>query len=138
MSVVEFKIKNHKKYNKKILFIFFKENTVLDNSEELDTIITDYFDIILKNKNLSVILDTTNLKSIPLKLVLQKVNRFKGNEALLEKNVKVFSVIIKNYFIKTIFNVVAELNIFKSPHIMTDNDKIALNFVVEHLKNLDK
>lgn len=133
MDIVEFKLKNHKKYNKKILFIFFKEDATF-TSEDLDNIITEYFKIVEENSEIHVILDSTNVKSIPLKLIMSKVKKFRDNEVLLKKHVKCFSVIIKNFILRTIFNTVAELGVFKSPHIMTDNDKVALNFVVEHLK----
>lgn len=133
MSVVEFKLKNHKKYNKKILFVFFQENTNLTNSEEVDKIIDEYFKIISENPEIHIIVDSTNVKSIPLKLVMSKVSKFKGNDALLKKNIKSFAVVIKNFIFRTIFNTVAELGLFHAPHIMTDNDKVALNFVVEHL-----
>lgn len=133
MDIVEFKLKNHKKYNKKILFIFFKEDATF-TSEDVDNIITEYFKIVEENPEIHVILDSTNVKSISLKLVLSKVKKFRDNEVLLKKHVKCFAVIIKNFILRTIFNTVAELGVFKSPHIMTDNDKVALNFVIEHLK----
>ena len=133
MSVIEFKLKNHKRYNKKILFVFFRENTNLSNPDEVDKYIEEYFKIVSENSELHVILDTTNVDSISLKLVMSKVKKFRNNEVLLKKHVKSFAIIIKNFILRTIFNTVAELGIFHSPHIMTDNDKVALNFVIEHL-----
>jgi len=133
MNVVEFKLKNHKKYNKKILFVFFRENTNLSNPDEVDKYIEEYFKIVSENSELHVIVDSTNIISIPLKLVMIKMKKFKENETL-KKHIKSFAIIIKSFVIKTIFNTVAEVGIFHAPHIMTDNNKVALNFVIEHLK----
>ena len=132
MDVVEFKLKNHKKYNKKILFIFFKEDAKF-TSENIDNIIKEYFKIIQENPEIHVIADSTNVNSISLKIVMSKVKKFRDNEVLLKKHVKSFAFIINNFIIRTIFDVVRETGIIKSPYIVTDNDKVALNFVIEHL-----
>lgn len=132
MDVVEFKLKNHKKYNKKILFIFFKEDATF-TSENVDNIIKEYFKIIQENPEIHVIADSTNVNSISLKIVMSKVKKFRDNEVLLKKHVKSFAFIINNFIIRTIFDVVRESGIIKSPYIVTDNDKVALNFVIEHL-----
>ena len=65
----EITVKNHKKYNRKIVFLIFNDCSIED-SEEVDKIATEYHKIVKENPSISSIIDARNIISIGNRMFL--------------------------------------------------------------------
>lgn len=130
--MTEFSLKNHKRYNKKILFIMFEENTVINDEKRIDDDFKKYVEFLTENDQLTIIVDARNVKSASSSLAIRKVGLFKKIEPLVKKNVISCSIIINNQIIKTILSTLTKMQPFVVPYKTVSDRQQAMEFCTSH------
>ena len=115
--MTEFSLKNHKRFNKKILF---------------DDDFKKYEDFLNNNEQLTIIVDARNVKSASTSLAVRKLSLFKKIEPLVKKNVISCSIIINNPIIKTILSTLTRLQPFVVPYKTVSDRQQAMDFCTSH------
>ena len=135
-------LKNHKKYNKKILLVKCKNFNF--SREEMKKIIDNYKKYLIENEDISLIFDTTTLEidllSVPsaTKMVWSGASMLSELNEIAKKNVICSCIIIKNKFFRDTFNTIIKVNKVIVPYKIVENDSDAFSFVFSKIKENQK
>ena len=116
---VVIKLKNHKEYNKKILFVMVTCNKFDCPKSMMEEILSVYKGYLEENPN-------TAWEGASM---VCKLNN------LAKKNVLCSCIIMGNKMIKDLFNTVSKVHPVVVPYKIVDNNQDALAFVTEKMKN---
>ena len=130
-------IKNHKRYNKKILFVIFKE-CYIDDPEKIKKIITEYHRIIEENKGISSVIDTRAIKGYKNTLAFSQGKELKKYDSLVRKNLISLSIIIDNMILENLVRAVARVQPFVIPTKIIKTNSEALAFLTENFNKTDE
>ena len=133
MSYAEIKVKNHKKYNKKIVFIIFEECDI-NNEENLDVVINEYHKIINENPGICSIIDARNVKGFSKTLAFSKAKTLKKYEELVKANLTSMSILLTSPVLKMLMSAVTKIHPFVVPTNVVDNNTEAMDFVLNYMK----
>ena len=126
-------IKNHKKYNRKIIFVIFKDCDI-DNGEELDKLAREYHNIIKENPGISSIIDAREVKSCSKTLAFSKANNLKKYEEIVKKNLTSMAILLENPILKILLEAVTNIQPFVVPTKIVKENKEAMEFVISNFK----
>lgn len=130
-SYAEIKIKNHKKYNKKILFLIFDECDMNDENI-VEKLIVDYHKTIEENPGISSIIDARNVKSCSKTLAFSKAKTLKRYDAIAKSNLLSMAILLDNPILKILMDAVTKVHPFIVPTVVVKDNKSAMDFVVSH------
>ena len=130
-SYAEIKIKNHKKYNKKILFLIFDECDMNDENV-VEKLIIDYHKTIEENPGISSIIDARNVKSCSKTLAFSKAKTLKRYDAIAKSNLLSMAILLDNPILKILMDAVTKVHPFIVPTVVVKDNKSAMDFVVSH------
>jgi len=130
-SYAEIKIKNHKKYNKKILFLIFDECDMNDENV-VEKLIVDYHKTIEENPGISSIIDARNVKSCSKTLAFSKAKTLKRYDAIARSNLLSMAILLDNPILKILMDAVTKVHPFIVPTVVVKDNKSAMDFVVSH------
>lgn len=122
-------IKNHKKYNKKILFLIFDECDITDENI-VETMFVEYHKVIEENPGISSIIDARNVKSCSKTLAYSKVKSLKKYDDLARANLTSMSILLDNPILKLLLDAITKVNKFIVPTKVVKDNKSAMEFIV--------
>lgn len=128
---ISFEIKNHKKLNRKIIFITYIKEVLSTDEKILDSVLEKYTSTISENKGCIVIVDTRQLKKVSLEYVWSKLHKVRNIDQCIKQNVFYVFYLINSKFIKVAIN--SMLSVYK-PVTKTK----LLNSVEETMKFLNQ
>jgi len=126
-------IKNHKKYNKKIVFVIFKE-CFIDDETKLTTIVKQYHKIIEENPGICSIIDARAVKGCSKTLAFSKAKNLKKYEELVKSNLVCMSVLLDNPVLKMLMDAVTRIHPFVVPTKVVKDNKDAMEYIIENIK----
>tara|TARA_A100001015_G_C14440032_1_gene500087 strand:+ start:118 stop:522 length:405 start_codon:yes stop_codon:yes gene_type:complete len=129
----EITVKNHKKYNRKIVFLIFNDCSIED-SEEVDKIATEYHKIVKENPSISSIIDARNVKSCSKSLAFNKAQSLKKYEDIVKENLTCMAIILDNPVLKMLMDAVTRIQPFVVPTSIVKENKEAIEFVINQIK----
>ena len=129
----EISIKNHKKYNRKIVFLIFNDCNIED-AEEVDKIATEYHKIVQENPSISSIIDARNVKSCSKSLAFSKAQSLKKYEEIVKKNLTSMAIILDNPVLKILMDAVTRIQPFVVPTSIVKENKEAMEFILSKFK----
>lgn len=124
-------IKNHKKYNKKIIFVIFKECDI-DDPDELDIIAKNYHKIIEENPGISSIIDARKVKTFSKTLAFSKANKLKKYEEIVKKNLISMAILLDNPVLKMLMDAVTRIQPFVVPTSIVNENKEAIDYIISN------
>ena len=124
-------IKNHKKYNKKIIFLIFDECTI-DDEKIVEKMFVDYHKVIEDNPGISSVVDARNVKSCSKTLAFSKAKGLKKYDELVRKNLVCMSIMLDNPILKLLLDAVTKVHKFIVPTKVVKDNKEAMDFIVSH------
>ena len=130
---VELSFKNHKKYNKQIMFVIFKECHI-DDRQKLDNLIQKYLQILKEKNNLTIIVDARNIKKFDKTLAFQKATELDKYKNIVKKNVISMAILLENPILKFLLDAVTKIHPFVVPTIVCKENKEAMDFAISHFK----
>jgi len=130
---VDITFKNHKKFNKKILFIIFKECS-MDDRKKVDEIITEYVKIIKENTDLSIIVDGRNIQKVDKTMGFQKATELDKYRDLVHKNVISMAILLENPVLKFLLDSITKIHPYVVPTIVCNENKEAMDHIVSQFK----
>lgn len=128
-SYGEITIKNHKKYNKKIMFLIFNECDITDENI-VEKMFVEYHKVIEENPGISSIVDARNVKSCSKTLAFSKAKSLKKYDELARKNLISMSIMLDNPILKLLLDAVTKVHKFIVPTKIVKDNKSAMDFVV--------
>lgn len=128
-SYGEIKIKNHKKYNKKIIFLIFNDCDINDDNA-IEKIIVEYHKIIEDNPGISSIIDARNVKSCSKTLAFSKAKTLKKYDTIARTNLVSMAILLDNPVLKLLMDAVTKVHPFIIPTRIVKDNKGAMDFVV--------
>jgi hypothetical protein len=129
----EITIKNHKKYNKKIVFVIFNECYV-DDDAKITSVVKKYHKIIEENKGICSIIDARNVKGCSKTLAFSKAKNLNKYEELVKSNLICMSILMENPVLKMLMDAVTKIHPFVVPTKVVKDNKSAMDFVIENIK----
>ena len=115
-------LKNHKKYNKKIIFVIFKSCDI-DDENELEKIAKDYHELIRENPGVSSVIDAREIKSFSKSLAFSKAKKLKQYEDIVIKNLTSMAILLDNPVLKILLDAITKIQPFVVPtNIFKDNN----------------
>lgn len=124
-------IKNHKRYNRKIVFVIFKE-CYLDDATKLGETLTEYYRIVRENPGISSVIDTRNLQGCRKTLAFSEAREMRKHEALVRKNLLCLSIIMDNVLLENLLSTVTSIQPLVIPSKVVKDNKAALDFLIEN------
>lgn len=128
-SYGEITIKNHKKYNKKIMFLIFNECDITDENI-VEKMFVEYHKVIEDNPGITSIVDARNVKSCSKTLAFSKAKSLKKYDELARKNLISMSIMLDNPILKLLLDAVTKVHKFIVPTKIVKDNKGAMDFVV--------
>tara|TARA_R110000772_G_scaffold267615_2_gene392029 strand:+ start:1364 stop:1768 length:405 start_codon:yes stop_codon:yes gene_type:complete len=128
-SYGEITIKNHKKYNKKIMFLIFNECDITDENI-VEKMFVEYHKVIEDNPGITSIVDARNVKSCSKTLAFSKAKSLKKYDELARKNLISMSIMLDNPILKLLLDAVTKVHKFIVPTKIVKDNKSAMDFVV--------
>lgn len=126
-------VKNHKKYNKKIMFLIFDECDITDE-DIVEKMFVEYHKIIEDNPGISSIVDARNVKSCSKTLAFSKVKSLKKYDELARNNLLCMSILLDNPVLKLLLDAVTKVHKFIVPTKVVKDNKSAMDYVVSQFK----
>lgn len=126
-------IKNHKKYNKKIVFVIFKE-CYIDDESKLTAIVKEYHKIIEENKGICSVIDARAVNGCSKTLAFSKAKNLKKYEELVKSNLVCMSILLDNPVLKMLMGAVTKIHPFVVPTKVVKDNKEAMDYIVENIK----
>lgn len=126
-------IKNHKKYNKKIVFVIFNE-CFIDDEVKLTTIVKEYHKIIEENPGIYSVVDGRAVKGCSKTLAFSKAKNLKKYEELVKRNLVCMSILLDNPVLKMLMDAVTRIHPFVVPTRVVNNNKDAMDYILENIK----
>ena len=126
-------IKNHKKYNKKIMFLIFDECDITDE-DIVEKMFVEYHKVIEDNPGISSIVDARNVKSCSKTLAFSKVKSLKKYDELARKNLLCMSILLDNPVLKLLLDAVTKVHKFIVPTKIVKDNKEAMDYVISQFK----
>lgn len=124
-------IKNHKKYNKKIMFLIFDECDITDENI-VEKMFVEYHKVIEDNPGISSIIDARNVKSCSKTLAFSKVKSLQKYDELARSNLISMSILMDNPILKMLLDAVTKVHGFVVPTKVVKDNKGAMDFAVSH------
>jgi len=128
-KIGEISIKNHKKYNKKIMFLILNECDI-DDEAKVEELIVEYHKIIEDNPGISSIIDGRNVKSCSKTLAFSKAKTLKKYDAIARSNLVSMAILLDNPILKLLLDAVTKVHQFIVPTKIVKDNKSAMDFVV--------
>lgn len=132
---VVMKLKNHKDYGKKILFIMVTCQKFDCSKDLMNDILNNYKNYLEENPGISTIFDTRQLNYVSPQTAWEGASMICRLNNLAKKNVSCSCIIMGNKLIKDLFNTVTKVHPVIVPYKIVDNNQEALDFVVGKMKN---
>jgi len=129
----EISIKNHKRYNKKIIFVIFNECDINDENI-VEKMLVDYHKIVEENPGISSIIDARKVKSCSKTLTFSKAKTLKKYDVLVRNNLKSMALLLDNPILKMLLDAVTKIHPFVVPTKLVKDNKDAMNFVISQFK----
>ena len=126
-------IKNHKKYNKKIVFVIFNE-CFIDDEVKLTKIVKEYHKIIEENPGICSVVDGRAVKGCSKTLAFSKAKNLKKYEELVKRNLVCMSILLDNPVLKMLMDAVTRIHPFVVPTRVVNNNKDAMDYILENIK----
>ena len=124
-------IKNHRKYNRKIVFVIFKE-CYIDDSAKLEEVVVEYHRIIKENKGISCVIDTRNVKGCRKTLAFSQGRSMRKYETLVRSNLLCLSIIMDNLLLENLLSAITAVQPFVIPTKVVKDNRPAMDFVIEN------
>lgn len=124
-------IKNHKRYNRKIVFVIFKE-CYLDDTTKLGEVLTEYYKIVRENPGISSVVDARSLQGCKKTLAFSQAREMRKHEALIRKNLLCLSIIMDNVLLENLLSTVTSIQPLVIPSKVVKDNKAALDFLIEN------
>jgi len=131
---VVMKLKNHKDYDKKILFIMVTCQKFDCSKDLMNDILNNYKNYLEENPGISTIFDTRQLNYVSPQTAWEGSSMICRLNNLAKKNVSCSCIIMGNKLIKDLFNTVTKVHPVIVPYKIVDNNQEALDFVVGKMK----
>ena len=131
---VTMKLKNHTKYNKKILFVSVVCSDFVCNKSIIDEIANQYEEHLKNNTELSVILDARTLNFLNPKIAWEGANVLCRFNTLAKSNVLSSCLVINNKNIVNLINMIIKVHPLVVPFKIVKTNEEALNFFTENIK----
>lgn len=129
---LDYKIKNHKKLNKKILFLEYKLDNFFPTDEELDQLVNFYISLLKQfEEKIILILQINNVCTYDTYKIWEGVNKLKSHEQFFIDHIEKAFILIENSFAIELIN-----NIIRIAG--TKVDTILVKSIKDALDNLDK
>jgi Pyruvate/2-oxoacid:ferredoxin oxidoreductase gamma subunit len=128
-SYGEITIKNHKKYNKKIIFLIFNECDINDENA-IEKLIVEYHKVMEENPGISSIIDARNVKSCSKTLAFSKAKTLKKYDTIARANLVSMAILLDNPVLKLLMDAVTKVHPFIIPTKIVKDNKSAMEFVV--------
>lgn len=118
----DIKVKNHKKLNKKILFVEYLKEDFTPDSDLMKKMIEHYIDTLNKHdEKLLIILDIRNVKNYDKKIIWEGAGELKKHDTLLTSHSDTVYIINENYLVNELINIVLKVMKSKTPtHLVKD------------------
>ena len=126
-------IKNHKKYNKKILFLIFDECDITDE-DIVEKMFVEYHKVIEDNPGISSIVDARNVKSCSKTLAFSKVKSLKKYDEMVRRNLLCMSILLDNPVLKLLLDAITKVHKFIVPTKIVKDNKEAMDYVISQFK----
>lgn len=134
-DIVVMKLKNHKEYNKKILFVLVTCKELKLDKNIMKKVIDEYKKYLDENKNLSIIYDTRQLSYLNPRTAWEGASMICNLNDIARQNVIASCVIMENRSIRSLFNTVSRVHPPVVPLKVVENNQQAMEFVIEKMKN---
>lgn len=131
MEYCDITIKNHKKYNRKILFVIFKD-CYIDDPDKLNAVVTEYHRIIEENKGISSVIDTRCIRGCKKTLAFSQGRAMRKYEDLVRANLLSLSIIMDNLLLENLLSAIVSIQPFVIPTKVVKENKAALGFLIEN------
>ena len=129
------KLKNHKEFNKKILFVMVTCQNFDCSKDMMNDILNKYKTYLEENPGISTIFDTRQLSQVSAKTAWEGASMICKLNNLAKRNVSCSCIIMGNKLIKDLFNTVTKVHPIIVPYKIAENNQEALDFVIEKMKN---
>ena len=129
----EITIKNHKKYNKKIVFVIFNEYYIEDEVK-LKSVVQKYHDIIRDNPGICSVIDARNVKGCSKTLAFSKAKNLKKYEEMVKANLTCMSILLDNPILKMLMDAVTKVHPFVVPTKVVKTNKEAMDYIIDNIK----
>jgi len=123
---LDFKIKNHKALNKKILFVEYLEEEFSTDTETTRKIVEHYVEEIKKHPKLIVIIDIRNIKSFDKKSVWEGSGILKEYDHFFVEHITKAFLITESQTANTLINIILKVMKNSIPTILVKDIKEAL------------
>lgn len=123
-------LKKHKKSNKLILFVCFKDNVIIDDVNIITIIIKDYNNFIKKNNNLSIIVDARGIMRCTKNVAFWTSDFMLQFKQIYKSNIDKVAIILELPVMKLLLNSVTTIHPFVVPTNVVNNNKSAIAFVI--------
>lgn len=124
-------IKNHKRYNRKILFVIFKD-CYIDDADKLNEVVTEYHKLIEDNKGISSVVDTRNIRGCKKTLAFSQGRAMRKYETIVRANLLSLSIIMDNLLLENLLSAIVSIQPFVIPAKVVKENKSALTFIIEN------
>ena len=132
-SYAKISIKNHKKYNKKIMFLIFDECDITDENI-VEKMFVEYHKVMEDNPGISSIIDARNVRSCSKTLAFSKAKTLNKYDAIARANLVSMAILLDNPILKLLMDAVTKVHPFIVPTKVVKDNKSAMDFVVSQFK----
>lgn len=123
-------LKKHKRSNKLILFVCFKDDVIIDNFNVVTSIIKDYNDFIKNNDNVSSIVDARGIVRCTKSVAFSTSESMLQYKELYKSKIDKIAIILEQPLLKMLLDSVTMVHPFVVPTNIVNNNKSAIDFVI--------
>jgi len=123
-------LKKHKRSNKLILFVCFKEDVVLDNLNEVLNIIKYYNNIIKNNDKVSSIIDARGVIRCTKNVAFSTSESLLQYKGLYKSKLDKIAIILEQPLLKLLLDSVTMVHPFVVPSKIVNSNNSAIDFVI--------
>lgn len=131
LDYCDIKIKNHKKYSRKIVFVIFKE-CYIDDLTKIEEVIVEYHKVLEQNKGISSVIDARCVQGCKKTLAFSQGRAMKKYEKLVRENLLSLSIIMDNVLLENLLSAISSIQPFVIPTKVVKDNKGALDFLIEN------
>ena len=124
-------IKNHKRYNRKIVFVIFKD-CYIDDSSKLEEVVAAYHKVIQQHPGISSVIDTRGVQGCKKTMAFSQAHGMKKYEKVVRSNLLCLSIIMDNMLLENLLATITSVQPFVIPTKVVKDNKGALYFLTEN------
>lgn len=123
-------LKKHKRSNKLIVFVCFKNDIIIDDIGIITSIINDYNDFIKNKDNVSSIIDARGIIRCTKNVAFTSSEYMLQYKDLYKSNMDKVAIILEQPLLKLLLDSVTMVHPFVVPTNIVNNNKSAIDFVI--------